>query len=182
MACLLGLWVSVGWLLQHGCRHRRCANLLGQYAFTHLGFAKKHRHTASHGLGSLAFFLRHWHRRAPWQGRRACWGSEHTTVARRIQALEQQLGHPVFCPRGVGPASSMRRGGTVCPWRRPWSKRHVGWSTSGSKLTAQPSAVAGLVRVGVTEGLGVQLLAAPLRGCWRSSTPSCRSICWLYHV
>ena len=88
-------------------------------------------------------------------------GVEHTTVARRIQALEQQLGHPVFVREASGHKLN-EAGRQLLPVAQAMEQAARGIEHLGQQAAAQPSAVAGLVRVGVTEGLGVQLLAAPL--------------------
>lgn len=86
---------------------------------------------------------------------------EHTTVARRIQALEQQLGLPVFVRDASGHKLN-EAGRQLLPVAQAMEQAARGIEHLGLQAAAQPSAVAGLVRVGVTEGLGVQLLAAPL--------------------
>lgn len=86
---------------------------------------------------------------------------EHTTVARRIQALEQQLGHPLFVREAAGHKLN-EAGRQLLPVAQAMEKAARGVEHLGLHMTAEPTEVAGLVRVGVTEGLGVQLLAAPL--------------------
>ena len=86
---------------------------------------------------------------------------EHTTVARRIQALEQQLGHPLFVRDASGHKLN-EAGRQLLPVAQAMEHAARGLDQLGLQATQQPAAVAGLVRVGVTEGLGVQLLAAPL--------------------
>lgn len=86
---------------------------------------------------------------------------EHTTVARRIQALEQQLGHPLFV-REVSGHKLNEAGRQLLPVAQAMEHAARGLDQLGLQAAQQPAAVAGLVRVGVTEGLGVQLLAAPL--------------------
>ena len=86
---------------------------------------------------------------------------EHTTVARRIQALEQQLGHPLFVREASGHKLN-EAGRQLLPVAQAMEHAARGLDQLGLQATQQPAAVAGLVRVGVTEGLGVQLLAAPL--------------------
>lgn len=86
---------------------------------------------------------------------------EHTTVARRIQALEQQLGHPLFVRDASGHKLN-EAGRQLLPVAQAMEHAARGLDQLGLQAAQQPAAVAGLVRVGVTEGLGVQLLAAPL--------------------
>ena len=88
-------------------------------------------------------------------------GVEHTTVARRIQALEQQLGNPLFVRDASGHKLS-EAGKQLLPVAQAMEQAARGVERLGMQAAAEPSAVAGLVRVGVTEGLGVQLIAAPL--------------------
>lgn len=86
---------------------------------------------------------------------------EHTTVARRIQALEQQLGYPLFARDASGHKLNAA-GRQLLPVAQAMEKAVRGVEHLALQSTAEAAAVAGLVRVGVTEGLGVQLLAAPL--------------------
>ena len=86
---------------------------------------------------------------------------EHTTVARRIQALEQQLGHPLFVREASGHKLS-EAGRQLLPVAQSMEKAVRGIEHLAQQTSSEPASVAGLVRVGVTEGFGVQLLAAPL--------------------
>ena len=86
---------------------------------------------------------------------------EHTTVARRIQALEQQLGTPLFV-REVSGHKLNEAGKQLLPVAQTMEKAVRGVQHWVQHTSAEPSVVAGLVRIGVTEGLGVQLLAGPL--------------------
>ncbi|HEY4664518.1 MAG TPA: LysR family transcriptional regulator [Comamonas sp.] len=86
---------------------------------------------------------------------------EHTTVARRIQALEQQLGYPLFV-REVSGHKLNEAGRQLLSVAQAMEKAARGMEHLTQQVTAETAAVAGLVRVGVTEGLGGQLLAAPL--------------------
>lgn len=88
-------------------------------------------------------------------------GVEHTTVARRIQALEMQLGHPLFVREAAGHKLNAA-GQQLWPIAQAMEKAARGVEQLGLQTAAAPMDVAGLVRVGVSEGLGVQLLAAPL--------------------
>ena len=86
---------------------------------------------------------------------------EHTTVARRIQALELQLGHPLFVREASGHKLNAA-GRQLLPVAQAMESAARGMEHLARQATAEASVVAGLVRVGATEGLGVQLLAAPL--------------------
>lgn len=86
---------------------------------------------------------------------------EHTTVARRIQALEQQIGHPLFVRDASGHKLN-EAGKQLFPVAQAMEKAMRGMQHVPQQTSVEPSVVAGLVRVGVTEGLGVQLLAGPL--------------------
>ena len=86
---------------------------------------------------------------------------EHTTVARRIQALEQQLGYPLFV-REVSGHKLNEAGRQLLSVAQAMEKAARGMEHLTQQVTAETAAVAGLVRVGVTEGLGGQFLAAPL--------------------
>lgn len=86
---------------------------------------------------------------------------EHTTVARRIQALELQLGHPLFVREATGHRLNAA-GQQLLPVAQAMEKAVREVEHLALHAAAESSAVAGLVRVGVTEGLGVQLMAAPL--------------------
>ena len=97
---------------------------------------------------------------------------EHTTVARRIQALEQVLGHPLFVREASGHKLN-EAGRQLLPVAQSMEKAARGMEQLGQHAAAEPSEVAGLVRVGVTEGLGVQLLASGA-----ASIQSCLWICW----
>lgn len=88
-------------------------------------------------------------------------GVEHTTVARRIQALELHLGHPLFVREASGHKLNAA-GQQLWPVAQAMEKAARGVEQLSLQTAAAPMEVAGLVRVGVSEGLGVQLLAAPL--------------------
>ena len=88
-------------------------------------------------------------------------GVEHTTVARRIQSLEQQLGYPLFVREASGHKLNAA-GQQLWPVAQAMEKAARGVEQLSVQAASAPMEVAGLVRVGVTEGLGVQLLAAPL--------------------
>ncbi|WP_455554851.1 LysR family transcriptional regulator [Comamonas sp.] len=86
---------------------------------------------------------------------------EHTTVARRIQALEQQVGHPLFVRDAAGHKLN-GAGQALLPIAQAMEKAAQGLESMTLSQAVAQDTVAGLVRVGVTEGLGVQLLAAAL--------------------
>ena len=86
---------------------------------------------------------------------------EHTTVARRIQSLEQQLGHSLFV-REISGHKLSEAGRALLPVAQAMEQAAQGLERMTLSTVAAQDAVAGWVRVGVTEGLGVQLLAAPL--------------------
>lgn len=86
---------------------------------------------------------------------------EHTTVSRRIQALEQRMGQALFVRQG-GVYRPTQAGEQLLPAVQAMEK-----AVRGVEQIALPSGnaeagPAGLVRVGATEGLGTQLLAQPL--------------------
>lgn len=88
-------------------------------------------------------------------------GVEHTTVARRVQALEKRLGLPLFVRVSSGHKLS-EAGRQLLPSVHLMEQAAAQIAQQANVHDAKHSAVAGLVRVGVTEGLGVQLLARPL--------------------
>lgn len=86
---------------------------------------------------------------------------EHTTVARRIQILEERMGHALFV-RDAGGHKLTQAGHQLLPVVQAMEK-----AVQGVEQVALPAASAdtgpvGLVRVGATEGLGTQLLAGQL--------------------
>ena len=83
---------------------------------------------------------------------------DHTTVSRRIQALEKQMGAALFSRDRHG--QQLTEAG-----RRLWTQAQameVAFSAIENQSLAGHSGIAGLVRVGAPEGLGVHVLAAPL--------------------
>lgn len=88
-------------------------------------------------------------------------GVEHSTVARRIQALEKQLGLPLFV-RQAGGHQLSAAGRQLLPQVQAMAQAAQQLARATPCGSAALDAVAGLVRVGATEGLGVQLLAQPL--------------------
>jgi DNA-binding transcriptional LysR family regulator len=86
-------------------------------------------------------------------------GVEHTTVARRIQALEKQMGAALFA-REAGGHRLAEAGRHLLPaGRRPWRRRCWAWSAPRPAGGRAPRA---LVRVGATEGFGNLMLAPHL--------------------
>lgn len=88
-------------------------------------------------------------------------GVEHTTVARRVQALEKIVGRALFV-REVGGHRLTQAGQQLWP-----AVQAMEVAVRNVEQTVLPSAInedgpSGLVRVGTTEGLGVHLLASHL--------------------
>ena len=88
-------------------------------------------------------------------------GVEHTTVARRLQALEKIMGQTLFV-RQKGGLTLTQAGQQLLPAVQVMEK-----AVRGVEQVALPDGVdeahpAGLVRVGVTEGLGTVLLSRQL--------------------
>ncbi len=101
-------------------------------------------------------------------------GVEHTTVARRIQALEKQMGAPLFAREAAGhrlteagPPAAARGGGDGS--RRVGEERAAPASRRGGPR--------GLVRVGVTQGFGTPSWRRTWRAS-RSATRTCPLTCW----
>lgn len=88
-------------------------------------------------------------------------GVEHTTVARRIQALEQHMGCPLFVREASGHRLNAA-GQQLWPVAQAMEQAVRGMEQLSMPQASAAAEVAGMVRVGVPEGLGVQLLAAPL--------------------
>lgn len=89
-------------------------------------------------------------------------GVDHTTVARRVQALEKQFGQPLFIRSGAG--YTLAEGG-----RRLLAQAEA--MESAYLAIERPGeggdGLSGLVRIGATEGYGVALLAGQLAGLGR---------------
>lgn len=119
-----------------------------------------HSHTVTMDWDHLRFFAALAHTGTLVGAARAL-GVEHTTVARRIQALELQLGTPLFVRDATGHKLN-QAGRQLLPTAQAMEQAASGIEHLARHSDAEHAAVAGLVRVGVTEGLGVQLLAAPL--------------------
>ena len=88
-------------------------------------------------------------------------GVDHTTVARRVQALEKQLGAPLFA-RGAGGHRISDAGRRLLPQVEAMEAAFLPMER------AAPGAgegLSGVVRVGATEGFGTVVLAPVLAGC-----------------
>ncbi|HQQ71101.1 MAG TPA: LysR family transcriptional regulator [Alicycliphilus sp.] len=84
-------------------------------------------------------------------------GVEHTTVARRIQALEKQMGAPLFAREAAGHRLT-EAGRHLLPAVEAMEAAVLG-AESAAPANAGPT---GLVRVGATEGFGTLILAPHL--------------------
>ncbi len=85
-------------------------------------------------------------------------GVEHTTVARRIQALEKQMGAPLFA-REAGGHRLTEAGRQLLPAVEAMETAVLGVERAAPAAGGGPS---GLVRVGATEGFGTLILAPHL--------------------
>ena len=86
-------------------------------------------------------------------------GVEHTTVARRIQALEKQMGAPLFAREATGHRLT-EAGRQLLPAVEAMEAAVLGAERAApAQAGAGPS---GLVRVGATEGFGTLILAPHL--------------------
>ncbi|MGE8321219.1 MAG: LysR family transcriptional regulator [Comamonas sp.] len=85
-------------------------------------------------------------------------GVEHTTVSRRIQALEKQMGATLFTREGSG-YKLTDAGRQLQPQAEAMDAIVRGISSAAPQDPGQPS---GVVRIGVTEGFGTQILARHL--------------------
>lgn len=83
---------------------------------------------------------------------------DHTTVSRRIQALEKQLGAPLFTRDGQGQQLT-EAGRELLPQVVAMEEA---FHAIEQKTSSGQSGVSGVVRIGVPEGLGTQILAQPL--------------------
>ncbi|GGH61483.1 LysR family transcriptional regulator [Comamonas phosphati] len=88
-------------------------------------------------------------------------GVEHTTVSRRVQALEKQLGAVLF-ERDGGQWRLTEAGRQLLIVADAMQSAVDGLERSPLAQTAASDGPAGLVRVGATEGFGTQLLAPEL--------------------
>lgn len=87
-------------------------------------------------------------------------GVEHTTVARRIEKLERQVGGALFARDAAGHRLT-EAGRQLLPAVEAMEAAVLGMERGAPANTAQ-SGLAGLVRVGVTEGFGTLILAPQL--------------------
>ena len=87
-------------------------------------------------------------------------GVEHTTVARRIQALEKQMGEPLFAREAAGHRLT-EAGRQLLPAVEAMETAVLGVERH-SPANAASSGPTGLVRVGATEGFGTLILAPHL--------------------
>jgi len=87
-------------------------------------------------------------------------GVEHTTVARRIQALEKQMGAPLFARDAAGHRLT-EAGRQLLPSVEAMEAAVLGVERA-SPANAAAGGPSGLVRVGVTEGFGTLILAPHL--------------------
>ncbi|HUE94752.1 LysR family transcriptional regulator [Pseudomonas sp.] len=86
-------------------------------------------------------------------------GVDHTTVARRVQALEKSLGQPLFIRSGTG-YSLAEAGRRLLSQVEAMESAYLSIEQEEGKAGA--GGVSGLVRIGATEGYGVELLAGQL--------------------
>ncbi|HYQ39906.1 MAG TPA: LysR family transcriptional regulator [Pseudomonas sp.] len=85
-------------------------------------------------------------------------GVDHTTVARRVQALEKQLGQPLFIRSGAG-YSLAEAGRRLLAQAEAMESAYLAIEQPGE---GGADSLSGLVRIGATEGYGVALLASQL--------------------
>ncbi|MFA7558849.1 MAG: LysR family transcriptional regulator [Hydrogenophaga sp.] len=90
-------------------------------------------------------------------------GVEHTTVARRVQALEKQMGAPLFA-REAGGHRLTEVGRQLLPAVEAMESAVLGVERVRPPEDEGPS---GLVRVGCTEGFGTEVLAPHLAALTR---------------
>lgn len=83
----------------------------------------------------------------------------HTTIARRIRRLEQKIGEPLFLREREGLKLS-RRGAQL--WIEAIRINDI-FARIAEEIPANEQAVAGLVRIGCTEGLGTDVVAPMMR-------------------
>ena len=88
-------------------------------------------------------------------------GVEHTTVARRVQALEQALGKSLFARSAEGHKLT-EAGQQLLPAIEAMEKAAGQLEVVAAQAEDEALALSGVVRVGATEGLGTQLLAPAL--------------------
>lgn len=90
-------------------------------------------------------------------------GVDHTTVARRVQALEKLLGRPLFIRSGSG-YSLAEAGRHLLAQVEAMESAYLAIEQDDSGTADNLS---GLVRIGTTEGYGVEFLAGQLAGLTR---------------
>ncbi|RMX07859.1 LysR family transcriptional regulator [Corticibacter populi] len=83
---------------------------------------------------------------------------DHTTVSRRIQALEKQMGVPLFAREAAGHRLT-EAGRNLLPQAEAMEEACLAIESSSF---AAHDGLSGVVRVGVPEGLGTRILAVPL--------------------
>lgn len=88
-------------------------------------------------------------------------GVEHSTVSRRIQALEHSVGHSLFSRMPDGHKLNSA-GQQLLPAVQSMEKAAQQAEQAIGQAVPAQEGPAGLVRVGVTEGFGTQLLASNL--------------------
>ncbi|GAA4421528.1 LysR family transcriptional regulator [Acidovorax lacteus] len=88
-------------------------------------------------------------------------GVDHTTVARRLQALEKQVGQALFA-REAGGHRLTEAGRQLLPQVEAMEAAFLALERNAAPATRQ--GLHGLVRVGTTEGFGNLVLAAALAG------------------
>lgn len=103
-------------------------------------------------------------------------GVEHTTVSRRIKALEKQLGAVLFA-RESGQWRLTEAGRQLLTVTDAMQSAVDGLERGPLAQSSASEGPAGLVRVGATEGFGTQMLAGSWRGSL-SATPCSAWICW----
>lgn len=86
-------------------------------------------------------------------------GVDHTTVARRVHALEKSLGQPLFIRSGAGYGLT-EAGRRLLSQVEAMESSYLSIERDGGEGGAE--GVSGLVRIGTTEGYGVALLAGQL--------------------
>ncbi|MBV2133320.1 LysR family transcriptional regulator [Pseudomonas sp. MAP12] len=86
-------------------------------------------------------------------------GVDHTTVSRRVQALEKSLGRPLFIRSGAG-YTLAEAGRRLLAQAEAMESAFLAIEQEEGESVA--GGVSGLVRIGATEGYGVELLAGQL--------------------
>lgn len=86
-------------------------------------------------------------------------GVDHTTVSRRVQALEKSLGRPLFIRSGAG-YTLAEAGRRLLAQVEAMESAFLAIEQEEGESVA--GGISGLVRIGATEGYGVELLAGQL--------------------